>query len=301
MPYKPDWADRKLCERALRLFVIYTKPRSLTQFGGLLGASRLHVYQWELGLVPGKGRRPSIRFIRRMMRLVLWNREGILPVVDLDRVFWDRGYYRTRDGCGWTFSPDRNPMQLVAGHETDPMTGGTKPIYQMATIDGNQFPSVSTALIGSRSSGKKFDPLRIDYGFDRVGRLIGAELDVATEWHQGNRPMPHRFAVRLLVLLLWDSMGIVSVRDLDAIDWDREEVSWIRRRVNRGNNLFDVDVRMAQAWDSWRRTARSTVGRGRESQRPRPLRTRPRKMDVYDRAIVGPDRPRFIPRGSHFG
>ena len=253
MGYVPDYADRGMCERALRLFAIYSRARTIGQMAGMLGTDRLKLYGWELSSTPGRGYRPSIRFVRRMMRLVVWDRKGILRIRDLDRVFWEDGFYRTVEGCGWKYHPERNPFRYGSGFETDASTGERRQVYSVHDMNANPFAEVSNELLGDIGSAAGDKYRKLD-SFAKVGELIGAGIDLATDWYHPNpnsKSMSHRFHIRLLLLLLWDTMGIARVAELndkDGIDWERGEMLWVRKE-RKDAVAFAVHCHEGHKWN----------------------------------------------------
>ena len=63
-----------------------------------------------------------------------------------------------------------------------------------------------------------------------LGRLLGLKprlnMGMAYRWKDGRRQMPQDATIRMLIVLLWDALGIAKATDLSAVDWDTRDVQW---------------------------------------------------------------------------
>ena len=59
---------------------------------------------------------------------------------------------------------------------------------------------------------------------------------MAYRWNDGRRQMPQDANIRMLIVLLWDALGIAKATALYAVDWDTRAVQWHRGREKRVRN-----------------------------------------------------------------
>ena len=59
---------------------------------------------------------------------------------------------------------------------------------------------------------------------------------MAYRWNDGRHQMPQDATIRMLIVLLWDALGIAKATDLAAVDWDTRAVQWHRGRETRMRN-----------------------------------------------------------------
>ena len=58
----------------------------------------------------------------------------------------------------------------------------------------------------------------------------------AYRWKDGRHQMDQDANIRLLIVLLWDALGIAKATDLYAVDWDTMGVLWRHGRETRMRN-----------------------------------------------------------------
>ena len=58
----------------------------------------------------------------------------------------------------------------------------------------------------------------------------------AYRWKDGKCQMPQDATIRMLIVLLWDALGIAKATDLYAVDWDTMGVLWRHGRETRMRN-----------------------------------------------------------------
>ena len=58
----------------------------------------------------------------------------------------------------------------------------------------------------------------------------------AYRWKDGRHQMSQDANIRLLIVLLWDALGIAKATDLWAVDWDTRAVQWYQGRETRMRN-----------------------------------------------------------------
>ena len=63
-----------------------------------------------------------------------------------------------------------------------------------------------------------------------LGGLLGLKprlnMGNAYRWNDGRHQMPQDATIRMLIVLLWDALGIAKATDLSAVDWDTRDVQW---------------------------------------------------------------------------
>ena len=61
-------------------------------------------------------------------------------------------------------------------------------------------------------------------------------MGMAYRWNDGRHQMPQDATIRMLIVLLWDALGIAKATDLYAVDWDTMGVLWRHGRETRMRN-----------------------------------------------------------------
>ena len=73
-----------------------------------------------------------------------------------------------------------------------------------------------------------------------LGGLLGLkprrDMYNAYRWKDGRRQMPQDATIRMLIILLWDALGIAKATDLYAVDWESRVVQWQYGREKRVRN-----------------------------------------------------------------
>ena len=73
-----------------------------------------------------------------------------------------------------------------------------------------------------------------------LGGLLGLKprlnMGMAYRWNDGRHQMPQDETIRMLIVLLWDALGIAKATDLAAVDWDTRGVLWRHGRETRMRN-----------------------------------------------------------------
>ena len=73
-----------------------------------------------------------------------------------------------------------------------------------------------------------------------LGRLLGLKshrnMNNAYRWNDGRRQMPQDATIRMLIVLLWDALGIAKATALGAVDWNARSVQWYKGRETRMRN-----------------------------------------------------------------
>ena len=63
-----------------------------------------------------------------------------------------------------------------------------------------------------------------------LGQLLGLKshrnMNNAYRWNDGRRQMPQDATIRMLIVLLWDALGIAKATDLWTVHWDTRDVLW---------------------------------------------------------------------------
>ena len=76
-----------------------------------------------------------------------------------------------------------------------------------------------------------------------LGRLLGLkthrDMGNVYRWKDGRRQMTQDATIRMLIVLLWDALGIAQATDLSAVDWDTRDVQW---RYGRETRMWNGDV-----------------------------------------------------------
>ena len=73
-----------------------------------------------------------------------------------------------------------------------------------------------------------------------LGGLLGLkthrDMYIAYRWKDGKCRMTQDATIRMLIVLLWDALGIAKATDLSAVDWETREVQWRYGRETRMRN-----------------------------------------------------------------
>ena len=73
-----------------------------------------------------------------------------------------------------------------------------------------------------------------------LGRLLGLkprfDMFNAYRWNDGRHQMTQDATIRVLIVLLWDALGIAKATDLWAVDWEARDVLWRHGRETRMRN-----------------------------------------------------------------
>ena len=161
-----------------------------------------------------------------MLYLVVWQMTGVLYISDLDEVDWNRRLVVPRDELKPPVSPFLKVVGVVASG------GTTRPKITSTAPPKNVF-RLSLRLLGKRNypwALKQTD----------LGRLLGVgtrrDIGMAYRWKDGRRQMPQDATIRMLIVLLWDALGIAKATALYAVDWDTRAVQWHRGREKRVRN-----------------------------------------------------------------
>ena len=151
---------------------------------------------------------------------MMWQMKGELLIADLDEVDWDRKFVVPRDESKPIKSPFLKEVGGPGGHVTP------------VTLPSNLF-SMARHLINSRHY-----PLRLTE-ID-LGRLLGLkpnkDMRLAYQWKDGRRTMSQAATIRMLIVLLWDALGIARAIDLWDVDWDSRRVQWRKGRTKWKRN-----------------------------------------------------------------
>ena len=191
----------------------YSQIETRGQFVRLLGlgaSGRNLTRRWEKNPTDAGAQRPGVVSLRRMLYLVVWQMTGVLYISDLDEVDWNRRLVVPRDELKPPVSPFLKVVGVVASG------GTTRPKITSTAPPKNVF-RLSLRLLGKRNypwALKQTD----------LGRLLGLkprrDMGMAYRWNDGRRQMPQDATIRMLIVLLWDALGIAKATALYAVDWD---------------------------------------------------------------------------------
>ena len=207
----------------------YSQIETRGQFVRLLGlgaSGRNLTRRWEKNLTDAGAQRPGVVSLRRMLYLVVWQMTGVLYISDLDEVDWNRMHVVPRD----ELKPPVSPFLKVVGGVAS--GGTTRPKITSTAPPKNVF-RLSLRLLGKRN----YPWTLRETG---LGRLLGLkthrDMGMAYRWKDGRRQMPQDATIRMLIVLLWDALGIAKATDLYAVDWDTRGVLWRHGRETRMRN-----------------------------------------------------------------
>ena len=211
-------------QEALRLWMAYGQIETRAQFVRLLGLGKSGpklTRRWEMRPTDKRAQRPGSASLHRLFYLMKWQMRGELLISDLDEVDWNRKFIVPRDES----KPLKSPFFLQ-------VVGGQGSHVTKVTLPSNLF-STARHLINSR-----YDPDRITQ-ID-LGRLLGLkpnkDMRLAYLWNDGRRTMSQAATIRMLIVLLWDALGIARAIDLWDVDWDNKQVRWRRGRTRGKRN-----------------------------------------------------------------
>ena len=262
----------------------YSQIETRGQFVRLLGlgeSGRNLTRRWEKNPTDAGAQRPGVVSLRRMLYLVVWQMTGVLYISDLDEVDWNRMLVVPRDELKPPVSPFLRVVGVVASG------GTTRPKITSTAPPKNVF-RLSLRLLGKRNypwTLKQTD----------LGRLLGVgtrrDIGMAYRWKDGRHQMPQDATIRMLIVLLWDALGIAKATDLSAVDWDTRDVQW---RYGRETRMRNGDV-LNPLW------LPHTVPAIRDYLLSRGIdpfskpASRPRKVfDPYDHKPLSTQRPQII-------
>ena len=218
-----EGAENTNHQEALRLWMAYGQIQTRAQFVRLMGLGKSGAKltrRWEMRPTDKRAQRPGSASLHRLFYLTMWQMKGKLLISDLDEVDWDRKFIVPRD----EYKPLQSPFLQEVGGPGSHVT----PV----TLPSNLF-STARHLINSR------------YYPDRVtqidlGRLLGLkpnkDMRLAYLWNDGRRTMSQAATIRMLIVLLWDALGIARPVNLWDVDWDIGQVRWRRGRTKRKRN-----------------------------------------------------------------
>ena len=207
----------------------YSQIETRGQFVRLLGlgaSGRNLTRRWEKNPTDAGAQRPGVVSLRRMLYLVVWQMTEVLYISDLDEVDWNRMHVVPRDELKSPVSPF---LKVVGGVASG---GTTRPQIKSIAPPKNIF------RLALRLLGKRNYPWSLrETG---LGRLLGVgtrrDIGMAYRWKDGRRQMPQDATIRMLIVLLWDALGIAKATALYAVDWDTRVVQWQYGREKRVRN-----------------------------------------------------------------
>ena len=210
----PNNADH---QEALRLWMGYSQIETRAQFVRLLGlgeSGRNLTRRWEKNPTDAGAQRPGVVSLRRMLYLVVWQMTEVLYISDLDEVDWTRMHVVPRD----ELKPPVSPFLKVVGGVAS--GGTTRPQIKSIAPPKNIF------RLALRLLGKRNYPWSLrETG---LGRLLGLkthrDMGNSYRWKDGRHQMSQDATIRMLIVLLWDALGIAKATDLSAVDWDTRDV-----------------------------------------------------------------------------
>ena len=207
----------------------YSQIETRGQFVRLLGlgaSGRNLTRRWEKNPTDAGAQRPGAVSLRRMLYLVVWQMTGILYISDLDEVDWNRMHVVPRD----ELKPPVSPFLKVVGGVA---SGGTTRPQIMSTAPPKNVFRLSLRLLGKRNYPWSLRETGL-------GRLLGLktrrDMGMAYRWNDGRHQMTRDATIRMLIVLLWDALGIAKATDLYAVDWDTRGVLWRHGRETRMRN-----------------------------------------------------------------
>ena len=209
---RPEYERRHVVQDAVKLFCIYARVRNVSHLARLMGMDVSgRVYRWES---KDGGAGLSSLTIARMIRLVLLQMSGRAQIEEINEIVWDAGYVEWTD---WRIDPI---LQYESGHIVDEY--GTRiPTFKShgwGVKGDNPFPDAcrrfTSALGESHVSITGF------------GQMLGVprHSGLALGWYQGGRALGPKFSLRLLLCLLWHGLGMVDLRAVEEVDWERGHI-----------------------------------------------------------------------------
>ena len=210
-------------QEALRLWMAYGQIETRAQFVRLLGLGKSGpklTRRWEMRPTDERAQRPGSVSLHRLVYLLQWQWEEQLLISDLDEVDWNRKFIVPRDES----KPLKSPFLQVVGGQGSHVT--------KVTLPSNLF-SIARHLINSKHYPYRLTEIDL-------GRLLGLkpnkDMRLAYQWKDGRRTMSQAATIRMLIVLLWDALGIARAIDLWDVDWDNKQVRWRRGRTRGKRN-----------------------------------------------------------------
>ena len=220
---KPNNADH---QEALRLWMAYSQIETRAQFVRLLGlgeSGRNLTRRWEKNPTDALAQRPGVVSLRRMLYLVWWQMTDVLYISDLDEVDWNRMFVYPRD----ELKPPVSPFLKVVGRVA---SGGVTRQHTKSIAPPKNIFRLSLRLLVKRN----YPYLLRETG---LGRLLGLkthrDMSNAYRWKDGRHQMDQDANIRLLIVLLWDALGIAKASKLWGVDWDTRVIQWYKGRETR--------------------------------------------------------------------
>lgn len=227
---------RPYMQSALRLFCVLGRIPSGAQFGRLVGYPAKNLYQFTERDGAKYASWPGNRFLTRLIRLTILHASGDAPIWEIEEVNWKSALILWHKK-----SKTDNPLRYRDGHVIGP--GGemlpTDRSRGWGMKGDNPFADAYSRYSMMMGAASSMD-------VQRFGRLLGTgphdELR-PSEWHTGSRPLGPLYGGRLLLLLVWDGLGMIHIPDIESIDWRRRQVTG---RVGKSAPLspFRQDVAM---------------------------------------------------------
>ena len=207
----------------------YSQIETRAQFVRLLGlgeSGRNLTRRWEKNPTDALAQRPGVVSLLRMLYLVWWQMTEVLYISDLDEVDWNRRLIVSRDKLKTPVSPFLKVVGRVASG------GVTRPKFKSIAPPKNIF-KLSLRLLVKRNYPYLLRETDL-------GRLLGLkahrDMGNAYRWKDGRHQMSQDATIRMLIVLLWDALGIAKATDLYAVDWDTRGVLWWHGRETRMRN-----------------------------------------------------------------
>ena len=207
----------------------YSQIETRGQFVRLLGlgaSGRNLTRRGEKNPTDAGAQRPGVVSLRRMLYLVVWQMTGVLYISDLDEVDWNRRHVVSRDELKTPVSPF---LKVVGGVASG---GSTRQAITSTAPPKNAF-KLSLRLLVKRNYPYLLRETDL-------GRLLGLkprfDMFNAYRWNDGRHQMTQDATIRVLIVLLWDALGIAKATDLYAVNWDTMGVLWRHGRETRMRN-----------------------------------------------------------------
>ena len=193
---------------------------------GLGASGRNLTRRWEKNPTDAGAQRPGVVSLRRMLYLVVWQMTEVLYISDLDEVDWNRRLVVPRDELKPPVSPFLRVVGVVASG------GTTRPKITSTAPPKNVF-RLALRLLGKRNYPWSLREVGL-------GGLLGLkphrDMGMAYRWKDGRHQMPQDATIRMLIVLLWDALGIAHATALYAVDWESRVVQWQYGREKRVRN-----------------------------------------------------------------
>ena len=196
----------------------YSQIETRAQFVRLLGLGESGcnlTRRWEKNPTDALAQRPGAVSLRRMIYLVVWQMTEELYISDLDEVDWERRFVVSHDELKTPVSPF---IKVVRGRLTDGSPLNTMPVQ----------PPKNIFLLALRLLNQRNYPRSLKQ--TELGRLLGLathrDMRNAYRWKDGKHQMSQDATIRLLMVLLWDALGIAKATDLEAVNWKKRVATW---------------------------------------------------------------------------